>query len=71
MTRSPGSDPAEFLMMHPTASEVVPMFAPLFLDEPVPVGGRMCVPNAPGFGVELDPGLAMSRPFSRPARGLR
>jgi L-rhamnonate dehydratase len=70
MTRSPGSDPAEFLMMHPTASEVIPMFAPLFLDEPVPVGGRMRVPDAPGFGVVLDPGLAMSRPFNRAARGL-
>jgi L-rhamnonate dehydratase len=57
---------AEFLMMHPTASEVVPMFAPLLLDEPVPVAG--CLPAAalterPGFGVRLNPDRPLTRPY--------
>ena len=44
---------AEFLMMHPTAEEVVPMFSPMLVGEPVPVNGRLKVPETPGFGVEL------------------
>jgi L-rhamnonate dehydratase len=60
-------DPAEFLMMHPTAQEVIPMFSPLFLDEPVPVDGRLVRSGAAGFGVDLDPALPLTRPFARPA----
>lgn len=56
---------AEFLMMHPQASEVVPMFHPLLLDEPVPVNGRLAVPETPGFGVRLNPECALDRPYSR------
>ena len=55
---------AEFLMMHPEATEVVPMFNPLLLDEPVPVDGRMKVPDRPGFGVRLNPECALSRPHT-------
>ncbi len=55
---------AEFLMMAPKADEVVPMFTPLLLDEPVPVNGRMKVPEAPGFGVRLNPECALTRPYS-------
>lgn len=55
---------AEFLMMHPDASEVVPMFSPLLLNEPVPVNGRMTVPDLPGFGVELNPECALDRPYA-------
>jgi L-rhamnonate dehydratase len=54
---------SEFLMMAPKADEVVPMFSPMLLDEPVPVNGRMKVPDRPGFGVRLDPNLALSRPY--------
>lgn len=54
---------SEFLMMHPDASEVVPMFSPLLLDEPVPVNGRMKVPDRPGFGVRLNPECDLSRPY--------
>jgi L-rhamnonate dehydratase len=54
---------AEFLMMHPDATEVVPMFAPLLVDEPVPVNGRMRVPDRPGFGVELNRDLPLERPY--------
>lgn len=46
---------SEFLMMSPKADAVTPMFAPLLLDEPIPVGGRMKLGDAPGFGVRLNP----------------
>lgn len=54
---------AEFLMMAPAADKVVPMFHPLLLDEPVPVNGRMKVPDRPGFGVRLNPECALQRPY--------
>lgn len=46
---------AEFLMMAPHADKVIPMFSPLLLDEPVPQNGRLKLPDAPGFGVRLNP----------------
>jgi L-rhamnonate dehydratase len=55
---------AEFLMMAPKADAVVPMFNPLLLDEPVPVNGRMKVPETPGFGVRLNPECALVRPYT-------
>jgi L-rhamnonate dehydratase len=55
---------AEFLMMHPGPTEVVPMFHPLLLDEPVPSGGRLKVPDRPGFGVRLNPESKLERPFT-------
>jgi len=54
---------SEFLMMAPNADQVVPMFTPLLLDEPVPVNGRMKVPETPGFGVRLNPECALLRPY--------
>lgn len=56
---------AEFLMMAPRADRVVPMFAPLLLDEPVPVNGRMKLPDRPGFGVRLNPDCALHQPHPR------
>lgn len=58
---------AEFLMMAPKADEVVPMFNPLLLDEPVPVNGRMKASalEAPGFGVRLNPACSLHRPYPR------
>jgi L-rhamnonate dehydratase len=58
---------AEFLMMAPQADRIVPMFSPLLLDEPVPVGGRMKVSalDKPGFGVRLNPACALHRPYPR------
>jgi L-rhamnonate dehydratase len=61
----PSSEFAEFLVMSPKADEIVPMFAPLLLGEPVPDKGRMRVPEAPGFGVELNRELSLDRPFAR------
>lgn len=55
---------AEFLMMAPKADKVVPMFTPLLLDEPVPVNGRLKVPETPGFGVRLNPDCALTRPHT-------
>jgi L-rhamnonate dehydratase len=34
---------------------VLPSFGSLFLNEPVPEGGRVNVTDAPGFGLELNP----------------
>jgi L-rhamnonate dehydratase len=61
-TNSPFS---EFLMMAPEADEVVPMFSPLLVGEPVPVNGRMKLPDTPGFGVELNPDVELIRPVTR------
>ena len=57
---------AEFLMMAPKADEVVPMFHPQLLGEPVPVNGRMRLSalDRPGFGVELNPECALHRPYT-------
>jgi L-rhamnonate dehydratase len=51
----------EFLMMAPKADKVVPMFTPLLLDEPVPVNGRLKLPDTPGFGVRLNPECKLHR----------
>ena len=59
---------SEFLMMAPKADEVIPMFAPLLLDEPVPVNGRLTVPDTPGFGVRLNPDCKLHRPYGRSNR---
>ncbi|MCX7232625.1 MAG: L-rhamnonate dehydratase, partial [Burkholderiales bacterium] len=58
---------AEFLMMAPQADRVVPMFTPLLLDEPVPVNGRMRASalDQAGFGVRLNPDIALHRPYPR------
>jgi L-rhamnonate dehydratase len=52
--------------MSPDADTVVPMFRPQLLGEPVPVNGRIKASalDAPGFGVRLNPELALHRPFS-------
>jgi L-rhamnonate dehydratase len=55
---------AEFLMMHPVPSEVVPMFSPLLAGEPVPERGRLTLPDRPGFGVEIDRASKLERPFT-------
>lgn len=55
---------AEFLMMHPQASAVVPMFSPLLEGEPVPDNGRLKLPETPGFGVELNRSVGLDRPFT-------
>ena len=58
---------AEFLMMAPKADEVVPMFHPQLLGEPVPVNGRMRLSalDKSGFGVDLNPDCQLHRPYNR------
>jgi L-rhamnonate dehydratase len=66
----PNSPFAEFLMMAPEADRVVPMFTPLLLDEPVPVNGHLKVPDAPGFGVRLNPDCPLHRPYDHQPAGM-
>jgi L-rhamnonate dehydratase len=61
---------AEFVMLAPDAASVVPMFTPLFLNEPVPVNGRLVVPDRPGFGVELDSAVTLERPYAARAKAV-
>jgi L-rhamnonate dehydratase len=58
---------AEFLMMAPKADQVVPMFHPQLIGEPVPQNGRMRISalDRPGFGVELNRDIPLHRPYSR------
>ena len=51
-------------MMAPAADKVVPMFHPQLLGEPVPVNGRLKLPDRPGFGVELNRSLPLQRPYT-------
>jgi L-rhamnonate dehydratase len=55
---------AEFLMMHPAADRVVPMFHPQLIGEPVPVEGRLKLSDRPGFGVEFNPEVTLHRPYT-------
>jgi L-rhamnonate dehydratase len=56
---------AEFLMMHPDADQVVPMFHPILIAEPVPINGRIALSALaqPGFGVELNRDVPLYRPY--------
>lgn len=56
----------EFMMMHPGPTEVVSMFAPQLLGEPVPQNGRLKASalDAPGFGVTFNPEVATHRPYT-------
>jgi L-rhamnonate dehydratase len=67
MVTRPSTPFAEFLMMAPEGDRVVPMFSPLFPNEPVPSAGRLAASalDRPGFGVELDRSLPLERPFPR------
>jgi L-rhamnonate dehydratase len=55
---------AEFLVMSPDGTEIVPMFTPLLVDEPVPDRGRIRLSDRPGFGVEVNRALPLERPFT-------
>lgn len=55
---------AEFLMMHETSEQVVPMYSPILLDEPTPIAGRLVVPDRPGFGVRRNHDIPVDRPYT-------
>ena len=57
---------AEFLMMHPTADQVVPMFHPQLIGEPVP-----CERPHQAFGTRQAGLRRRSEPRRRPAPSLR
>jgi L-rhamnonate dehydratase len=50
-------------MMAPDAAAVVPISRRSSSTSPLPVNGRLKVPERPGFGVELNRSLALDRPF--------
>lgn len=54
---------SEYLVASPTGEQVVPMYGELFLDEPLPLNGRLKVSDKPGFGVTLNPKHKLQRPF--------
>ena len=43
----------EYVAASPDGRTIQPVFGDLFVGEPVPVNGRMTVPDGPGFGMEL------------------
>src|ERR1700723_2767409 len=45
---------SEFLMIAPKPDEVIPMFSPLLLGEPIAINGRIKLRDTPGFGVRLN-----------------
>jgi L-rhamnonate dehydratase len=54
---------AEFLVMSPRADELVPLFGELFTDEPMPKNGYLELNDKPGWGVTLNDGLNLVRPY--------
>lgn len=46
---------SEYVANSPDGTSVLPSFGSLFLNEPVPEGGRVDIVDAPGFGLELNP----------------
>ena len=55
---------AEFLVISPDGTAILPLFTPLLIDEPVPDHGRIRLSDKPGFGVELNRDLPLERPFT-------
>ena len=43
----------EYLNPSPASDEVLPVFGGLFAEEPLPVQGRVTVPDRPGWGLDL------------------
>jgi L-rhamnonate dehydratase len=54
----PHSPFCEYVAASPDGRSVLPVFGNLFAGEPLPRNGRLKVPDAPGFGMEIaDRGL--------------
>lgn len=54
VTTKTNSPFTEYIMMAPQADQVIPQYYPLLKNEPIPVNGKLVVPDLPGFGVELN-----------------
>jgi L-rhamnonate dehydratase len=55
---------AEWAAFGDGSAEVIKPFFGLLLDQPVPVDGRLRLPDTPGFGVRLN--YEALRPFTLP-----
>lgn len=58
----------EFVNASDDGASIVPMYGPLFTNEPLPERGRIRLSSDPGFGVKLNRELRLSRPFSHSSR---
>ena len=69
----PNCPMAELIMAgSPKANEIKPLFGDLFLDEPLPKDGYIELdPNKYGFGMTLNPKIALKRPYSRKEKTLQ
>ena len=54
----------EFIILGPKGDKIIPVFADMFTDEPLPVNGRMKIPDKPGWGLTLNTALNLKRPFA-------
>jgi L-alanine-DL-glutamate epimerase-like enolase superfamily enzyme len=55
---------AEYINISPDGRALVPVFGAMFTDERLPEGGRIRLPDAPGFGLTLNRGaLSLHRPY--------
>lgn len=59
----------EFVIVSDNADTVVPMYGPLFTNEPLPEQGKIRLSERPGFGVELNRGQKLTRPFMHSSVG--
>lgn len=55
MISFPNSHFCEYIANSPDGEAVYPSFGDLFLDEPLPHGGKISLDDKPGFGMTLNP----------------
>jgi len=60
----------ELIVLAPAADKVWPLFGDLFTDEPLPVDGYITLTDKPGFGVTLNPKVALTRPYPRATKSF-
>lgn len=69
----PNSSFCEYIANSPDGKSVHPSFGDLFLDEPLPVNGRIDLTDKPGFGMTLNPNAQLvpySAFFTGPQKSL-
>ena len=49
----PGPAFCEYVAASPDGRTILPVFGDLFVGEPVPIAGRMTIPDTPGFGMDI------------------
>jgi L-rhamnonate dehydratase len=55
-----GSPYCEIIASDPEGKKVMPCFGNLFLNEPVPVDGKLVMDDRPGFGMTLNPEVKLT-----------